>query len=235
MTDTINYSVREFRHIVGRFLHAQRCARHLVNPLREVLLSAEASGFDALTELERSRGAIAGITGSLKVVGTDELDAGGQPAYAVAPDLVDRLLVAAAARSGPVTVAVLNLTGASALGHLGDYARVRGLALEAVVLTDSAVRVRGRQEPAPPVADPRESEGRAVAEALVRGFDAEVGQFWRLFHESNEALTPDSDLSRQHAGAQVRDADGKVIGEVDEESYLYIRSQVERQSREVAR
>ena len=236
VTASMNFSVREFRHIVGRYLHAHGCRPHLANPLREVLLSAQASGFDALTGIESSSAAIAGFTGGLTLVDTEVLDAAGQPAYAVAPDLVDRLLVAAHAAGRPVTMTVRNLVGAEALGHLGDYAAVRGLALTVLDAAGSEARVSAVLAPAAGApADPRDAEGARMTAALTAGFDADVDQFWRLFHESNGALTPDSELSRQHAGAQVRDAEGNVIGEVDEESYLYIRSQAEQLAEVTAR
>ena len=130
----MNYSVREFRHIVGRFLHAHGCSRHLVNPFRDLLLSAQADGFDVLTELERTRPAIAGFTGALAATGATSYDACGQAAYAVGPDLVDRLVVAAAAADGAATVVLAGTTGTELLPHLADYARLRGVDLLQVEL-----------------------------------------------------------------------------------------------------
>jgi hypothetical protein len=229
----MNYSVREFRHIVGRFLHAHGCSRHLANPLRDLLLSAQADGFDVLTELERTRPEIAGFTGALAATGATSYDACGQAAYAVGPDLIDRLVVAAAAADGSAAIVVAGATGTALLSHLADYARLRGLDGLQVELGADGARISGSFVGRPAGLPARVSEGPGIAAALVSGFDAEVDQFWRLFYESNEALTPDSELSRQHAGAQLRDAEGNVIGEVDEESYLYIRSQAE-QADEVA-
>jgi hypothetical protein len=229
----MNYSVREFRHIVGRFLHAHGCSRHLVNPLRDLLLSAQADGFDVLSELERTRAEISGFTGALAATGATSYDACGQAAYAVAPDVIDRLVVATAAGEGSVTIVVAGATGTALFSHLADYARLRGLDQLRVDVGADGVQVSGCFVGRPANLPARAAEGPGVAAALVSGFDADVEQFWRLFYESNEALTPDSEVSRQHAGAQLRDAQGNVIGEVDEESYLYIRSQAE-QADEVA-
>jgi hypothetical protein len=228
----MNYSVREFRHIVGRFLHAHGCSRHLVNPFRDLLLSAQADGFDVLTELERTRPEIAGFTGALAATGATSYDACGQAAYAVGPDLIDRLVVAAAA-DGSATIVVAGATGTALFSHLADYARLRGVDQLQVDFGADGAEISGTFVGRPAGLLARTSEGPGVAAALVSGFDADVEQFWRLFYESNEALTPDSELSRQHAGAQLRDAEGNVIGEVDEESYLYIRSEVA-QAEEVA-
>lgn len=224
----MNYSVREFRHIAGRFLHAHGCAPHLANPLRELLLSAQAEGFDAFAELERTRAEIRDTTGALVEGPSGVLDACGQAAFAVAPDLVDRLVVAcAAADDGRATLLVAGTSGAEVVAHLRGYAWVRGVVLDEVATEGDRVRVTATAAERPADLAARDQDGPALAGALVAGFDADVAQFWRLFHESNDALTPDSELSRQHAGAQVRDEDGNVIGEVDEESYLYIRSQAE--------
>lgn len=63
-----------------------------------------------------------------------------------------------------------------------------------------------------------------MRDALLNGFNADTEQFWRMFYASDQALTPDSEVSRNHAGTQIYDENGNVVGESDEESYTYIRS-----------
>lgn len=225
MTDTITYSAREFRHIANRLLHARGALRHMVNPVRDVLLFAQASGFDAFTELERTERAIRTYDARVHRIGEAEYSAGGQAAYFVAPTVIDLLLVHATDAPGHVTVR--DLDGAAVFGALVEYARVRGLELDAGVHDDRVeltFHAIAHQDAAEAAKHPLDAEGPAMRRALLDGFVADTDQFWRLFHASDQALTPDSELSRRHAGSQIYDADGNLIGESDEESYDYIRS-----------
>ncbi|ANJ26063.1 hypothetical protein [Agromyces aureus] len=223
MTDQINYSVREFRHIVNRLLHALGAQRHLVNPARDVLLFAEASGFRAFDELERTRERVAMYDG-LVAETPDGWSAGGQAGYYVAPTVIDLLEVAAI--DGPAEMTLVEVDGADVFTALRGYAAVRGLALEVETRPDDDRRVvlRAVAIPTPAPGHPIDAEGPEMRRALLEGFDADRDQFWRLFHASDQALTPDTELSRRHAGTQLYDGDGNLLGEVDEESYEYIRS-----------
>ncbi|GAA1963120.1 hypothetical protein [Agromyces allii] len=223
MTDQINYSVREFRHIVNRLLHALGARRHMVNPVRDVLLFAEASGFAAFDELERTRDRVAGFDGLL-VETPEGWSAGGQAGYFVAPTVVDLLEVAAI--DAPAEMTLVEVDGSDVFVALRGYAAVRGVDLEVVPDADDARRVvlRATSIPTPAPRHPIDAEGPQMRRALLEGFDADRAQFWRLFHASDQALTPDSELSRRHAGSQLYDGDGNLLGEVDEESYEYIRS-----------
>jgi hypothetical protein len=42
-------------------------------------------------------------------------------------------------------------------------------------------------------------------------------RWWALYHRSNEALTPDSPLSRRHAGASVLSEDGQILHDADDD------------------
>lgn len=220
MSAHMNYSVREFRHIANRFLHARGALRHMVNPVRDVLTFAQARGFDALTELERTQDAIASFDGR---VHTDSIwSASGQSGYYVAPTIIDLLVL----QSGPQesVVQVHDLRGGEVFHALDDYAAVRGLHLGVVALNQASVTLAYRTDPWAPTGTPLDAEGPAVREALSSGFDADTDQFWRMFRASDQALTPDSEMSRNHAGSQIYDEHGNVIGESDEEDYGYIRT-----------
>jgi hypothetical protein len=222
MSDRINYSVREFRHIVNRLLHARSARRHLVNPVRDVLLFAEASGFDAFTELERTQHAVAGFDGTVRDLGDGRWSAVGQAGYYIAPTVIDLLEIAA--QHGRARTTIVDIDGGEIFAALREYAAVRGLALNVVEATAERVVLESEKAPHYAPTHPVDAEGPAMRQALLVGFDADREQFWRLFHASDQALTPDSERSRLHAGSQAYDAEGNLLGEVDEESYEYIRS-----------
>lgn len=222
MTALMNYSVREFRHITNRFLHARGAQRHMVNPVRDVLTFAQARGFDALTELERTQYQIDRFDGRIEFRDPSTWSADGQSAYYVAPTITDLMILRAGEENASITIE--NIDGAAIFGSLDEYAQVRGLYLEVTAVDDDSVTLAYRAVPRPAAEAPLEAEGPAVRDALKRGFDADTEQFWRMFYASDQALTPDSEVSRNHAGSQIYDEHGNVIGEFDEESYTYIRS-----------
>jgi len=221
VSDPINYSVREFRHIVNRLLHAVGGQRHMVNPVRDVLLFAEASGFGAFDELERTQLAVPTYDGLVHERG-DAWSAGGQAGYYVAPTVIDQLEVAAL--DGPARFELVEVDGVDVFAALGEYAAVRGLGLAVVERGDGRVVLVATAIEARLPHHPIDAEGPAMRRALLEGFDVDREQFWRLFYASDQALTPDSELSRRHAGSQIYDAEGNLVGESDEESYEYIRS-----------
>lgn len=219
--DLINYSVREFRHIVNRLLHALGAQRNMVNPVRDVLLFAEASGFGAFDELERTQHAVPSYDGVVHER-DDVWSAAGQAGYYIAPTVID--LLELAALEGPARVEVVDVDGVGVFAALREYAAVRGLALEVVDRGADRITLAATVADAPPPRHPIDAEGEAMRRALLEGFDADREQFWRLFYASDQALTPDSELSRRHAGSQIYDEDGNLVGESDEEAYDYIRS-----------
>jgi hypothetical protein len=64
---------------------------------------------------------------------------------------------------------------------------------------------------------PLDAGGPHIAALLTSGVTLDAEQWWRLYRFSSDALTPDSVLSRTHAGASAYDANGRVIGEIGED------------------
>lgn len=60
-------------------------------------------------------------------------------------------------------------------------------------------------------------ESAALARALRDGFQVDAELWWSLWDRANLALSPDSTLSRTHAGASVYDDSGQLLGELGEE------------------
>lgn len=227
MTTTMRASAREMRHMVGRYLHARRTPGYTVNAVRDAIMAAQAEGFDAVSQMEAVREQLptAPTAFAATVVADGSatvLDGSGSPAPLLAPALIDELALSLAA--GRSRVEVRGVPGIEMFSHLGDYAAVRGIALELETAgADSAViRVRAVEPTA--VVPAAGAAGPAMERILREGYEMDAEQFWRLFHESNEALTPDSETSRRHAGSQLYDEHGNLLGEVDEETYLHLRN-----------
>ena len=234
MTTTMHASAREMRHMVGRYLHARRCPAFAVNAVRDAILAAQAEGFDAVSEMERIRDRYPAARTSLAVsadAGGPVLDGAGTPAPILAPALVDELALALAA--GETRVRVRGVPGIAMIDALHDYAAVRGVAFEFAAEGDDAATLAVSTRTRFPVEPAAGAAGPSMERALREGYELGIEQFWRLFHESNEALTPDSEVSRRHAGSQLYDEHGNLIGEVSEETYLHLRSQAGDPSRAV--
>lgn len=229
MTTTMRASARELRHMVGRYLHARQCPRFAVNAIRDAILAAEAEGFDAVSFMEQTRSDFP--LGLTQFAVSDEsgrvvLDGAGSSAALLAPALIDELALARAAGGENTAVRVLNVPGIAMISALGDYAAVRGVAYSIEDLQDDSAALVVRSVNAYPAAPASGAAGPAMERILQEGYVLNEEQFWRLFHESNEALTPDSEESRRHAGSQLYDENGVLLGEVSEETYLHLRSEI---------
>ena len=151
------------------------------------------------------------------------LDGQGAPAPMLAPAFVDELSLALL--TGAPAVRVRNVAHVDFLGALHEYAAIRGVAYATTELGDGAATFGVDAVEATPTEPAAGAAGPAMERILLEGYVLDADQFWRLFHESNEALTPDSELSRRHAGSQLYDEHGNLIGEVSEETYLHLRSE----------
>lgn len=226
MTTMMRASAREMRHMVGRYLHARGCPAYTVNAVRDAIMAAQAVGFDAVTvmEAEREKFADAQTAFAVEVVGdTTVLDGRDSPAIVLAPAAMDEIVLSLDA--GRSRIEVRGTPGVTVLSALGDYAAVRGVAFDIVESSSEGAVLQARSVPPTPVFPAAGAAGPAMERILREGYELDAEQFWRLFHESNGALTPDSEISRRHAGSQLYDEDGNLLGEVSEETYLHLRSE----------
>jgi hypothetical protein len=216
--------------MVGRYLHSRGCPGYAVNAVRDAIMAAQAEGFDAVTEMERVRASYPEARTSFIVGRVGErlvLDGDATPALLLAPALIDELALAASA--GDSSAVVRNVRGIDMFAALGEYAAVRGVAFRIGPASGAAgdsgesATVAFERTPATPVSPADSAAGPAMQRILLDGYELDADQFWRLFHESNEALTPDSEISRRHAGSQLYDEQGNLLGEVSEETYLHLR------------
>lgn len=225
MTTTMRASAREMRHMVGRYLHARNCPGYAVNAVRDAIMAAQAEGYDAVSYMEHVREHYAGARTSFDVEQQGDrvvLDGAATPAPLLAPALIDEIALALAAGKG--NIRVQNVPGVMLFAALSEYAAMRGVEFEITRDTEEAATILATAA-APLATDPAAlAAGPAMQQILLDGYELDADQFWRLFHESNEALTPDSELSRRHAGTQIYDADGNLLGEANEEVYQHLRS-----------
>lgn len=235
---TINVSHRELRFTLGRLLHVAGLPSGCVYPVRDCLLDAQSVGIDALAALDRTLPALPGRLGQVTVVdsapGRLTIDCLGQPSYLVAPAIVEALAVTA----GPLTVEAINVLEPALIAGITATAYLYGLAvsMDAPFVCHGMPPAGGERgaaevEHGPGTAvltvtqsDDRPSDvaspnalGDAARRLLADGAEIEPELWWRMYELSNEALTPDSDSSRHHAGASLLDQGGKIIGEVGED------------------
>ncbi|MFF5989290.1 hypothetical protein [Prauserella flavalba] len=200
--ETLRVSLRETRLVTERIVMLLGVPKGAWAAVREVVVAAEALGLEGLAFLD---GRAPGGWDALEITAEDgpriAVAAPGVPAPFAVPALLD-LAVATVAEHGSATLTVTGLTdpglllAAAPLGaRLGARVRVTGAGeirvLEATKAT-AAVPAGSRAAMA---------GGEHLLEAALHGLTVPAPMWWRLYHRSNEALTIDTPLSRNHAGA----------------------------------
>jgi hypothetical protein len=141
--------------------------------------------------------------------GAPVLDAARQHAWIVAPGLLD-LALADIRTGGEGTVSVNNVAEAPELRLLHGYAGRFGARVEVVAGNGgAAVRV---------TADGLTNADETLERVLAEGMPVPAALWRELYARSHEALTPDSIVSRRHAGPVMVDAQGKVHGRDDDDT-----------------
>lgn len=234
---TINVSHRELRFTIGRLLYVAGLPAGCVYPVRDCLLDAQSLGLDALAALERSFSTMPASLGRIQSARSGDrlvIDALAQPSYLVAPAVLETIAVESARE--PLTVEITNVLEPALLAGLAatDYLYDLTIKLDAPFSCTGQPPLVGQSQPAvenartavliatahhgrpQDVASPS-ALGAAAQKLLARGIDLDADLWWRMYELSNDALTPDSDSSRHHAGASLLDQGGKIIGEVGED------------------
>ncbi|TWG90512.1 hypothetical protein L598_006800000060 [Mesorhizobium sp. J18] len=137
------------------------------------------------------------------------LDGGGQHAWFVMPSLLD-LIGELVGRFGMARISVVDVMDPTELRIATALGARVGLSIsftgaEAPHFTALQVPVIGelrRDEP-------------LLWELFMNGSRIEAGLWWRIYHLAKKALTPDSVVSRRHAGPLIVNDDGTVIGRKD--------------------
>lgn len=202
MTDTRTLRVmpREMRLMSERILSLTDLPKGYVLAVCDVVMVSEAmalGGFALL--LDRLDGLMSADPSRIVLEG-DRLDGGGQHAWFVVPSLLD-LLGLAVARGEAARIEVANVLDPSELRIAEGLAGRQGLKLhvtEEVVVAEAA-----------PVADP------LLDRLMQEGCQIPAELWWQVYDRAQTALTPDSVVSRRHAGPVIVTDDGKVIGRKD--------------------
>jgi hypothetical protein len=215
----ITISLRECLLVSGRVLRTTGLSRGACYAVRDAVVAAEAAGLSGLRALRDGWDAIratAGVrpdvtvppgTGPVTVVGN------GMHALVIAPDLLD-LAVARAHRAGLVRLEVFEVVVPELLAVLPYLAAEHGIAMSVDIgrrIDGPAVRITAQPAGVGAVLP---SYGNGI---VHHGTDVEPALWWELFHQGNALLTPDTAISRRHAGRSVFDENGELLGELGED------------------
>ncbi|MFJ8950799.1 MULTISPECIES: hypothetical protein [unclassified Streptomyces] len=210
----LRVSVRELRLMTGRVLLTTAIPFGSVAATRDIVVGAETHGIDGLAGLLDALPALRARHLRPQLDGaTAQFPApDAQPALATAADLLD-LAVAAAHTDGSASFTAPGDDWA--VRALPPLARRHGVEL---ALTGSTVTAT----PAPD--GPRPGPDAAELRALTYGVPV-TGALWQRFvAEAEAALTPDSALSRTHAGDSLFGPGGEILAEVGEDEPLEVAS-----------
>lgn len=212
LTGVLDVSVRELRLMTGRVMLTTTVPFGSVAAARDVVVCAEIHGL----------GGLAGLLDALPALREPHVrpeprsdgasftfpDASVQPPLATAADLLD-LAVAAAPEQGTARLVAA-----------GDDWAVRALvplaARHGVELTLDRDELTVRRAAEETGAGPDAAEHRALA----YGVRVPTALWDRFVAEAESALTPDSPLSRTHAGDSLFGPGGEILAEVGEDEPL---------------
>ncbi|UUP16497.1 hypothetical protein [Nitratireductor thuwali] len=213
-TSTLRIMPREMRMMTERVFSLTRLPKGFVLTATDIVMYSQKLGlggfalletrFDELKEADPARIELLSEQGSRL-----DLGAGGEHAWFVVPTLVD-LLGELAAHYGSGSVRVTNAADPDELRVAAALAARNGLSVvfsggDEPLLTASSKTLSGdlkRDEP-------------LLWDLLQNGTAIEAELWWRVYHLAQKALTPDSVVSRRHAGPLIVNDDGTVIGRKD--------------------
>lgn len=202
-------SLRECRMVLERLVQASNIPETFVSLIRDCALYSAAlplSGFSGLKSQLDGLGHASPAPVSILAEGT--LDAAGQHAWLVADACLD-YAVDRFRRVRPAATRIRNVAEPAEVGVIRALAYRYGLRARTHVSPDGTVEVElspGSPDE-PDLLDRIRREGLPVPAAL----------WWQLYESSQDALAPDSVVSRRHAGPHLVEADGRVVGRQDEE------------------
>ncbi|MFF3490335.1 hypothetical protein ACFYWS_03205 [Streptomyces sp. NPDC002795] len=210
----LRVSVRELRLMTGRVLLTTTVPFGSVAATRDIVVGAETHGLDGLARLLEALPALRARHLRPQLHGTtaEFPSPDAQPALATAADLLD-LAVAAAHTDGSGSFTAPGDDWA--VRALPPLARRHGVELALTGSTVTASIAPDGPHPGPDAAELR---------ALTYGVPV-AGALWRRFvAEAEAALTPDSALSRTHAGDSLFGPGGEILAEVGEDEPVEVAS-----------
>ncbi len=204
MTDQmLRVMPREMRMMSERILSLTALPKGFALMVADVVLYSQAMGLGGFPLLlERIDALLPADPTRLLLDETDglRLDGGGEHAWFVVPSALD-LLRAQLAEGPQAKVEIANVTDPAEIGIAVGLGHRAGLMVE---VADSCLTARATA-PADPVLDRVMADGCPIPADL----------WWQVWALAQTALTPDSVVSRRHAGVNIVTDDGQVIGRSD--------------------
>ncbi len=195
---------REMRLMSERILSLTALPKGFALMVGDVVMYSEAMGLGGfarlLQQLDALRGAEPKRMTLHEAKGELTLDCGGEHAWFAVPSLLD-LLEEGLAGAETSSVTLTNLIDPEEIGIAAGLGRRAGMEL---VIAANRVTAR-RAEIADPVLNGAMADGCKIAADL----------WWQVWAMAQTALTPDSIVSRRHAGVNIISEDGQIIGRSD--------------------
>ncbi|MGE3371469.1 MAG: hypothetical protein AB7I79_22215 [Rhizobiaceae bacterium] len=195
-------SLRECRLVLERIMQHSGVHPGLLPAARDSALYSEAMGLGGLAAVRRYVAA-PGWNQCKPLDITDDGDGTrvhcrGQHAWLVAEAVAD-ILCDELRRKGNGKITILGVTQPDELPVVAAAAERHSIAVDISANAEHAV-ICGRLLNAP--------EGGGLLQRIrENGLSAPAGMWWELFHLGNQALEPDTPISRRHAGPKLVGAD----------------------------
>lgn len=219
-TGSLNISLREGRLMLDRALLQTGLPYGFIGAVREAVLTSEGLGLggfqhflNTYESLKRAR------PDAIRLI-EDEgqrlvADCGGQQAWIVAQTLLD-LLIDEARNNRLKSMRVRHVSHARELEILAALGQRLGATIQVQILQEGTegvalLQVLALQLP------PKEISDDVLQKVISRGLPVEAQLWWRIYHLALDALTPDTVVSRRHAGANYIDANGNLVGRLNDD------------------
>ncbi|MCV0397184.1 MAG: hypothetical protein K5872_14585 [Rhizobiaceae bacterium] len=205
---------REMRMMTERVFSLTRLPKGFVLTATDVVMYSQKLGLGGFalleTRFERLRNADpARVSIASEHAGDLRLDARGEHAWFVLPVVID-LLGELAERHGSASVTVVDAADPAELEAATALAARNGLS---VGWSDGAEPRLTASKTA--LAGDLRRDDPLLWDLFREGVAIEADLWWRVYHLAQKALTPDSVVSRRHAGPLIVNDDGTVIGRKD--------------------
>ncbi|MEQ3624768.1 MAG: hypothetical protein ABNH26_05605 [Celeribacter sp.] len=204
MTETtLRVMPREMRLMSERVLSLTALPKGFALMVGDMVMYSQAMGLGGFALLlDRMESLSAADPARLTLIdgATPVLDAQGEHGWFVVPSLMD-LLEDQLLRGPTATLEIVNVTDAEELRVATGLGQRRGLKIAFEGTRATATRDA--------VADP------VLDTVMAHGCDIPADFWWTLYHTAQTALTPDSVVSRRHAGVNIVLEDGRIIGRSD--------------------
>lgn len=192
---------REMRMMSERILSLTDLPKGFFMMLCDTIMYSEAMGLGGFSLLEERIETLKPSDPARLRADREILDAGGLHAWIVVPSLLD-LLGLAVSQSKHATLTVANVMDDEELRIAEMLGRRHGLNVKVAGTVISATALNSADDP---LLDRVLNDGCRIAEDL----------WWRIWALAQTALSPDTVVSRRHAGPVIVTEDGQIIGRKD--------------------